>query len=35
MLWIPDAVCGATTSHRTGGVDYLEQLATAVQMISI
>ena len=35
MLWIPDAVCGATTSHRTSNTDYLGQLTTAVQMINI
>lgn len=35
MLWIPDALCGATSSHRTGDTNYVEQLAAAVQIINI
>jgi hypothetical protein len=26
MLWIPDAVCGAVSRHRTGTPDYLDHL---------
>lgn len=32
MLWVPDAVCGALTSHRMGESEYLEIIETGVEI---
>lgn len=32
MLWVPDAVCGAVSSHRTDDSTYYDMLASSIQL---
>ncbi len=35
LLWVPDIVCGAVTSERTGQVEYANILGARLRVISI